>query len=237
MTPLDLITLSAKLANVVGQGQTLSNNEQSDCFTMLQMMLAEWQERRFDIFQTQDVFIPSTGAQSYSMGPGGDFNVPRPVRVEAAWVEQNPTGGLPVSYPLTPLFAREDYNRITVKKLQSFPKFFFYDSSYPIGNIYYIPIPQAGLFNLHATIMAQLQVFATLQDTFNMPPQYQMPIVYNLACRIAPLFGLPVPQDVKDMARGSIDTLKSGNAQVAQLKMPETLAKTGWYNVYSDQGA
>lgn len=235
-TPLDLIKLAGKAIGAIGQGQILSSEEANTAFSLLQMMLASWQTRRWDVYQTQDVSVTSTGAQSYVMGPGGDFNIVRPVRVDAAFVRQQPVGGLPVDYPLTPLMAREDYNRIGVKNIQSFPQCFFYDGGYPSGNLFVWPIPQASLFQIHCTVLIPLQQFATLQDTFQMPDVYREAILWNLAIRLGPIFGVPVSEDIKELAKGALNTLKTGNTQIGQLTTPASITRPGWYSVYSDQG-
>src|ERR1700749_5311714 len=83
-----------------------------------------------------------------------------PARMESGFLRQiapppsqddtgNPYGGNLIDYPMTLLQSREDYNRIALKTLQSFPGYLFYDSAWPIGVLYPWPIPQANIYELH----------------------------------------------------------------------------------------
>ena len=81
-------------------------------------MLGQWQNQRWLSFHTTDNAFTSTGAISYSVGPGGNFNITtRPNRLEAAFFRQtlNSTPNQ-VDYPLQILEAREDYDLMALKK-------------------------------------------------------------------------------------------------------------------------
>ena len=86
----------------------------------MNMMLAQWQRKRWMVYSLDDVAFTPTGAASYTVGLGGTVNIPRPDRIEAAFVRLT-NGAMPVDYPLALLEAREDYNKIALKNLQTFP--------------------------------------------------------------------------------------------------------------------
>lgn len=235
MTPNDLILLALKQANVLGVGQSASAEDIDDCFMLLNMMLAQWQRRRYAVWTLKTLTVPCDGSQSYSIGPGGDLNTARPNKVESAFVRMmNTTAPNQVDYPLEIIRAREDYDRIYLKSMQSFPQYLFYDSAYPLGNLFAWPIPDAQ-FELHVTLMEQLQTFATPYDDFEMPPEYQEAIMYNLALRIYPMYGLQVNEAVAALAKASMNILEAANVQVPRLKVPSSLTRRGVYNPYSDQ--
>jgi hypothetical protein len=71
MTPLDLITLALKKAGVVGVGQTPEAEDTNDAFSDLNMMLGQWNRRRWLVYHLLDVAKVSTGAASYTVGPNG----------------------------------------------------------------------------------------------------------------------------------------------------------------------
>lgn len=62
----------------------------------------------------------ATGAQSYTVGAGQSINITRPDRIEAAFVRLV-NGTQAVDYPLDLLGSREDYNKIALKGLSTFP--------------------------------------------------------------------------------------------------------------------
>ena len=68
----------------------------NDSFTLLNMMLGQWNRKRWLIYHLLDVSFTATGAPSYSIGPAGDLAYPyRPDRLEAAYVRiyQGPSAG------------------------------------------------------------------------------------------------------------------------------------------------
>lgn len=95
-SPLDIIKLALKDAGALGVGQTPLDEDVNDAFDRLNGMISLWARKRWLIFQLITVSKISTGAQSYSVGPGGDFDmITRPDSLEAAFLRQNPP-------PLTP---------------------------------------------------------------------------------------------------------------------------------------
>jgi hypothetical protein len=234
-TPSDLITLALKQANVVGVGQVASAEDMNDSFNLLNMMMAQFQRRRYMIYELITVSKQATGAISYSVGPGGDFDVPRPSKIESAFFRQNQTTTLPVDYPFEILRAREDYNRISIKNLNAFPRYIFYDAAYPIGNVFPWPLPNAQ-YEMFLTVMSQLQNFQTINDQLAMPPEYSAALMWNLALELGSFYGLPLDAVVAGKAKASLVIIKESNAQIPLLQMPTALRgnNSGTYNVYGD---
>lgn len=234
-TPSDLINLALKTANVLGVGQTASSEDMNDSFNLLNMMMAQLQRRRYMIYELATVSKQGTGAVSYTVGPGADFDVARPAKLESTFFRQNMNTPLPVDYPLTILRAREDYNRISIKNLNSFPRFAFYDAAFPIGNLFIWPLP-SNQYEIFITVMQQLQQFQTINDQLALPPEYSAALMWNLVLELYPLYGLPVSDVVRGKAEASLRIIEEANAQIPMLQMPTALrgGGTGTYNVYGD---
>jgi hypothetical protein len=237
MTPLDIITLALKKAGVVGVGQTPEAEDTNDAFSDLNMMLGQWSRRRWLVFHLVDVARVSTGAASYTVGPGGDFNVARPDRIESAYVRslQQAAPNRP-DYPLSVVTSMEDYAAIGLKSIVGFPRMVFLDSGFPTGTLYPWPIPTIGLYEIHLLFKADLAGFAALTDDVNLPPEYQEAIVYNLVVRLAASYKITPDPVVVAIAKSSLNTVRNSNVQIATLKLPDDLVRSGTYNVYTDRG-
>ncbi|ABO54186.1 hypothetical protein LA345_25885 [Burkholderia vietnamiensis] len=235
-TPSDIITLALKTANVLGVGQVAAAEDMNDAFNLMNMMMAQWQRRRYMVYQLITVSKQATGAVSYTVGPGGDFNIARPAKLEFAYFRQNANTPLPVSYPLVILRAREDYDRISIKDLNAFPRYAFYDAGYPMANLFVWPIPNAQ-YEIDITVMQQLQQFATINDQIALPPEYAAALMWNLTLELYPFYGLPVSPVVQGKAEASMRIIEEVNAQIPLLQMPTALRgnNTGTYNIYGDQ--
>ena len=235
-TPNDIITRALKKAGVLGVGQTALADDVNDAFLDLNGMLAQFQRKRWLVYHLVDVAFVSTGAQSYTVGSGGNFNVAwRPDKIEAAFFRQIvPSQTNLVDYPLTLLQAREDYNQIALKTLGPFAGYLFYDSAYPLGYAYPWPILAANTYELHLTLKENLGQFSTLTDTVNLPPEYAEALEWNLALRLRATYQLPPDQTVNGMARDSLELIRGANTQIPRARMPKDLMSGGRYNIFSD---
>jgi hypothetical protein len=233
-SPNDIVASALRTAGILGIGQEASNDDLRDGFQHLNMMLATWNQKRAHVFGMDDFSILATGAVSYTVGPGGDFSIPRPDRIEAAYIRQNYEADNPVDFPLTILTSREDYSRIGLKDLSSFPSVVYYNQSYPLGELFVWPVPQS-VYEIHLVVRTQLQGFATPADMVNLPPQYLDAILWNLALRLCILYRVD-PGSVTAMAKASLQGITGTNVQIPELTMPSGVrATSGVFNIYGDQ--
>ena len=235
-TPQQLINLALKKIGVLAAGQTPLADDITDAFAELNLMLAEWNSQRWLVYHLITQSIASTGAQSYTIGPGADINVPlRPNNIESAFFRQNNITPLSPDYPLQIVAAREDYNRLRLKSLTAFPQYLFYDSDWPVGTLYPWPLMMGGLYTLFISYKDTLDSIQSTDMQINLPPQYYAAILYNLAARLRPSYQLPMDQTVAALAAASLNVVRGQNAQIRTLRMPGTLTHGGVYNPYTDQ--
>lgn len=236
-TPNDIIQQALKKSGVLGIGQTPSAEDTNDAFLDLNDMLAQWQVERWLVWHLVDLSIVSTGANSYTLGPGGDINYAiTPDRIESAFFRQI-TQSQPnqIDYPLELIESWETYSRIPIKNLQTFPQYLFYDSAYPLGVLHAYPVLQANIYELHVQVKAQLAQFANLAQVISMPPEYIAAMKWNLSARLRPSYQLPPDPTITAIANKSLAIIRGANAQVPRLTMPLELVRSGLYNIYSDQ--
>jgi len=234
-TPLDIITQSLKDSGVIGVGQTASAEDAQDALYKLNQMISQWNRKRWLVYHLITLNLTSTGAQSYTVGTGGDFSTPRPDRIESAFFRQM-INSQPnqIDYPLEILEAREDYNRIRLKTLQTFPAWLFYDSGYPLGTIYPWPVVPSGIYGIFISVKAQIDRFTSLSQTIVLPPEYEAALHYNLCVRLRPAYQLPPDPTIVALAKDSLNLIRGANAQIPRLAMPPNLVSHGKYNYFSD---
>jgi hypothetical protein len=233
MTPNDLIKLALRQIGVVGVGQTPQAEDVNDAFSVLNMMLAQWNRKRWLVFHLVDSSLVATGAQSYTVGPGGNFNIQRPDRIESAFVRNlgAPTPNR-VDYPLQVIDAYEDYANIALKTQPGFPQIVFLDTGPLFGTVYFWPVP-GPMYELHLIFKAELAGFATIADTINLPKEYEEAMLYNLDGRLRPLYGKAPDPSIVALARASLNTVRMANTQVPLLRMPPELPGRGVFNIYT----
>jgi hypothetical protein len=237
MTPLYAITQALKKAGVIGIGETPAAEDTNDAFNELQDMLFQWQQQRWLVYSLIDAKLVWPGTESCTIGMGGDFNVLRPDSIESAYfVPLNVSPGLRASYPLELLQSREDYNNIVLKELVTWPQYLFFDSAYPLGNIFVSPIPPAGMFEIHLSIKTPLPDPTNKTSQMSLPPEYNQAIIYNLAALLCTSYGVAVPPDVQRVADRALAVIRAANTQIPRLQMPVGIdGSAGNYNPYADR--
>lgn len=215
-------------------------SDENRALLLLNGMLAQWQRKRYLIYALVNQNVVCTGNQTYTVGAGQQFPwTNRPDRVESAYLRiLNTTGINPVDYPLKPIYAREEYDRIRLKNLVSISGAIFYDKQWPIGLLYPWPIPQASIYGLFVTFKEALGPFAQLSSPFNYPPEYGDAMMYNLAKRMRQGWGKGMRPDpeLNGLARDSLNTLRLANTDVPELGMPPAVQgnKSG-YDYHADR--
>jgi hypothetical protein len=233
-TARDLITAAMDDAGIIGVGQTPLAEDTNKALSRLNAMIAQWSRRRWLVYHLVDIVFTGTGALSYSIGPGGDISANRPDRIESGYFRQ--LAGLPgnnVDYPLAILQSREDYNQIVLKTMPSVPAYVFYDSDFPLGNIFIWPLPNST-YEMHLSVKPALQSFPALNTEFALPPEYEEAIRLNLAVRLRVAYQLQPDAGLIGLAKVALNTIKNTNAQIPLLQMPSDLVRGNIYNIFSD---
>jgi hypothetical protein len=220
----ELLTFALRTSGVNGVGQTPIAEDMNDALILLQMMLAQWQRRRWLVPNEIDLAITSTGAASYSIGEL------RPDRILAAYVRIL-GGSMQTDIPLAIIPSREDYSAIVLKGLSTFPAGVFFDTAWPLGRLYFWPIPPAGVYEMHVVYVSPLPVYTALTDAINLPPEYEDALVYSMAVKLAMNYGSePKPSHVAS-ARAALQTIRVANLQIPPLRMPIAVASAAGSSV------
>lgn len=158
-TARNIITQAQKDAGVLGLGQTMNAEDTNDAFIRLQNMIGQWQVKRWLVPSLYDIAALGNDQKSNRIGVGQYWNTLRPDKIMAAYFvyANNPV----VSFPLYPVFSYEDYARISLKELNSFPTRFFYDNAYPYGNVFIWPIPTPS-YEIHLILKSVLGFSTTI---------------------------------------------------------------------------
>jgi hypothetical protein len=237
----DIITEGLKKSGVLGLGQAVTGDDLVSALADFNDMIAQWNTQRWMTWDLVDIGFTSTGASSYTVGPGGNFAVNiAPTRLEFAYQRQLIVTGLNVDTPLEIIPSREEYSRLTLKSLISFGRYVFYDSSFPMGTLFLYPIPNAALYQIHIGLKNIIPTFtqATLGSILNIPPAYIAALKFNLARRYRQAYGKGLRPDAElnALARSALDIVKQSNLQVPELVMPSLLiTQSTGYNILSDQ--
>lgn len=232
-TVLDLITLALKKARVIGKGDILDDEDAQASLDTLNLMLDSWSLDRLFVYVEELHELQLTGALSYTIGPGGDFDMPRPNQIISGYAQING-----VSYPMEILDSGPQYDSIRLKGLaQAWPRCVWYEKTYPLGTLHFYPL---GASVCYLRFTTALQQFPTLTTEITLPPGYKKAIVDAGAVELAQANNTDISPLVIQSASNAIARLKRLNSQPVTRSVEASVISTrfargqGQYNILSD---
>jgi len=255
----DQINGALRLLGVLAEGETPSAETSQDALTALNQMIDSWNTERLAVFATQDqIFTWPSGVQYLDIGPTGDIilnnallstqeSIPlttqssleilatikggRPILVDDATYFRDPQTN--VSYGIK-LINQQQYDGIAVKTVTStYPQVMWVNMAFPNITMTVYPVPLRAL-EFHLIPVTPLNTAATLATPLSFPPGYLRAFRYNLACEMAPEFGVEPSAQVQRIAMYSKRNLKRINNPDDIMALPYSIVGTRQrYNIYA----
>lgn len=178
-----ILTRSLRLLQVLEAGETASAEEAQDALEVLNNLIDSWANESLMLFARTEHSIPYVQNQiEYTIGTGGDFNVTRPVSngIMNAFTRTEDS-----DWKMTEV-NNDQYQEIVVKSVESsYPVYYYYRPSFPLGKITVWPAPQGNL-TFFINVKSQFTAFANVSAVVALPPGYVRALEYNLAIEIGP---------------------------------------------------
>ncbi len=234
MTIQDLIAASARKLGVVVSGEYPEPEELADGLAALQSMLRSWAALRLNVFaSTREDITLVAGTYSYTWGSGGTINTARPNQVLGAVLKDSGGVATPVD-----IISEGQYNTISIKTTSGRTYWLFFHPLYPLAYIYLYPSPTEA-YTLQATSLkpfTETSSFDSLSSTLAFPLFYEEAVIYNLAVRLAPEYGVSVSPEVLGIANSAYDRIIKRNAalQVEPVNIILPVRTSGGYAILSD---
>ena len=228
----ETINGALRLLGVLAEGETPSAETSQDALRAMDQMIDSWNTERLSVFSTQDqVFTWPAGLINRTLGPSGDFVGNRPILLDDATYFKDPSTG--ISYGIK-MINQQQYDGIAVKTVSStFPQVLFVNMTYPDIDMFIYPRPTRAL-EWHFISVEELTQPATLDTVLTFPPGYLRAFRYNLACELAPEFGVEPSPQVQRIAMTSKRNLKRINNPNDIMAMPYSLiASRQRYNIFA----
>ena len=220
----DQINGALKLLGVLAENETPSAATSQDGLTSLNQMIDSWNTERLSVYSTQDqVFSWSPNFATRTLGPTGDFVGNRPILVDDSTYFRDPSAN--ISFGIK-LINQQQYDGIAVKTVTStYPQVMFVNMTYPDITMTVYPVPTKVL-EWHIVSVQELTTPALLSTPLAFPPGYLRAFRYNLACEIAPEFGVEPSPQVSRIAMYSKRNLKRINNPDDIMSLPYSIVAT-----------
>lgn len=226
MNVRDLIYDAMRLCGVLNAGEGQNVDENNESLRALNTMIDSWNTERLIIYSIGRHVYNFTGAESYTLGPDGDWIGNRPLKIDNAGLVLLNNPSQPLELPLD-CFTKDQYAAIRIKNLISvYPLCVYDDRSFPLTRLHFWPIPTPGLSQVALYTWEPISAFGDLTDFVNMPPGFLEAITYNLALRLAPRYTERLNPMVIEIAKESKGNVKRLNAQAPVLIVDSALLNT-----------
>jgi len=228
----DQINGALKLLGVLAESETPSAATSQDALVTLNQMIDSWSTERLSTFNTVDqTFTWPVDLITRTLGPTGNFVGARPVLLDDATYFRDPSTN--VSFGIK-MINQQQYNGIAVKTVTStYPQVMFTNMTFPDITMTVYPKPTRPL-EWHFISAQVLDQPATLATELYFPPGYMRAFRYNLACELAPEFGVEPSQQVSRIAMTSKRNLKRINNPDDIMSIPYALVSNRQrFNIYS----
>jgi hypothetical protein len=232
----DIIKGSLRLIGQLAEGEEPSADTAQDSLASMNQMIESWNTERLAVYATQtQVFNWPGGVASRTLGPTGDFVGQRPVQVDAATYFKDGENGLSFGIKLV---NQDQYNGIALKSVtSSYPQVLWVNDTYPDVTLTVYPVP-SKLLQWYIVSVEPLSQPAVLATELTFPPGYLRAFRYNLACELAPEFGVEPTGQVMRIAMTSKRNLKRINNPDDVMSIPYPLIYTNRrFNVYTGNAA
>jgi hypothetical protein len=220
----DQINGALRLIGQLAEGEEPSAATATDALAALNQMIDSWNTERLSVFSTQDqVFSWLPGFATRTLGPTGDFVGNRPILIDDSTYFRDPSSN--ISFGIK-LINQQQYNGIAVKTVTStYPQVMFVNMTYPNITMTVYPVPTKVL-EWHIVSVEELTTAALLSTPLAFPPGYLRAFRYNLACEIAPEFGVEPSPQVSRIAMYSKRNLKRINNPDDIMSLPYSIVAT-----------
>jgi len=232
-TAAELIEGSLRLLGVLAEGEQPSVAVMQDSIMAMNQMIQSWDTERLSVFSTQDqVFTWPAYTMSRTLGPTGDFVGNRPIEVDDATYFKDPSSGLSFGVKL---INQQQYDGIAFKTVTStYPQVLWVNNTFPDIEMTIYPVPIKAL-EWHIISVETLTEVSSVATNLYFPPGYLRAFRYNLACELAPEFGVEPSPQVQRIAMSSKRNIKRVNFPGDLMAIPYPIVATRQrYNIYAN---
>jgi len=164
------------------KGASPSSEDYATWMNRLNNMRKLWCTQGLKLFTWQDYpLVLTTSKNLYTMKPGGDLNIPLPMRVRDAYYLYNGLDGN--QRPLTPI-SWDEWNRLSNKNSPSEPNSYFVDRQSDVLNFWIWLTPDvftSSQGTVHVVIQNQATALTQLTDSTGFPPEWTLALIWGLA--------------------------------------------------------
>jgi hypothetical protein len=204
---------------VLARGEVPRGEEASDLMRDLNRMIGSWNNQNLLVKGIQiDEFLLTPGKKTYTLGPGGDFDIVAPVKTKSVFYKVDSAYQTSLD-----IIDSSKWGVLQGNIVESdIPTHVFIDNDYPLQKVRLYPTPStANTLVLHNYRV--LEKVTSLTQEIDLQDGYELALVTNLALAIAPDFGKTPSELLYKSAMDSLKLIKRTNTQNTELRVDKAL--------------
>lgn len=220
-----IITAAFRKIGALGDYEALDTPRRDAGIAAINPMIKAFATKGMPLWAITEKYIPFstwTTNPTISIGPGATVNqVDKPLKILQASRRDNSTPTAPVDVDLN-IYTYDDYRSVTNKNTPGTPIYLFYQPLGYTGQISLWNLPDTYWKTngqLYIRYQRQFQDFDTSSDEPDFPVEWHEALIYNLAVRLAPEYGLALNDRVtlKQEAKEFLDDALSFGTEEGSL--------------------
>lgn len=200
MTRDSIINAAFRKIGVAVDGATATTTQQLNAQEALNNLVFSLYAQGMPVWaMTTTSFTPILGQIAYQVGLGigtGNLNIQAPLKIMQAFTRDNLSN---TDIPMN-IYTQYNYNLLSTKINQGYPVHLWYQPLNQAGTITIWPAPDqytATNRSIYFVYQRAFDEFDAGTDTPDFPQVWLEPLIYSLAHRLAPEFGLPLSEQDK----------------------------------------
>lgn len=192
LTRNQFIEAALRTLGVLALDQTPSATEYTNALVKLNALVGEFRTKGLMVWdRTSYTMSLTSGTSSYTIGTSQTLNTPYPVHLlQAVRLDSNASTRIPME-----IISDFNYN-ILPASTSGVPIQLTYQQKMNQGTIQVWPTPDSysqSYVTIQLTYLRPIEYFSASTDTADFPEEWVSAIIYNLAVRMAPEYGVPLP--------------------------------------------
>ena len=190
----ELISGALRKLGALSQGQLPSSIQYQEAAQALNLLVKSWETIGMPLWALRTTAIPLTLNQNtYDIGIGKTINTDKPLKIIQAW-NRDLTSNIDI--PMR-LITKQEYNILGNKTSSGNPIQIYYEPLKDYGTIHLFPTPSSSFITnneVYIVYQRPFEDFNSSTDVPDFPQEWYEAILYGLAVRLAPEYGIPIDQ-------------------------------------------
>lgn len=175
--------------SVLSGGSTPTASQVTEASEALNAMIKGLQADGMPLWAIKEyTFSTVAGTNTYNIGTGQTLNTPMPLKVIQAYrVEQSGALNVPLN-----VYTRYDYNLLPINTTSGEPITLYYQPLSTYGVLELWPSPVDSNTTITIVYQRPFEDMTSATDDFDFPAYWTEALIYGLAWRLSPEYGIPI---------------------------------------------